>query len=59
MRCRVELTFESVLCHVHDFRYGPLPDATHDCDRSRCHLLIKLRQSLVKFNCCVFQVPGS
>lgn len=59
VRVRVELPFKSVLCHVHAFRYGPLPNATHDGDRSRCHLLIELRQALVKLDGCVFQMPGS
>jgi hypothetical protein len=26
MRCCVELSFESALCHVHDFSNGPLPN---------------------------------
>lgn len=58
VRGRVELPFESILCHVHAFRYGSLPNATHDCDRARCHLLIELGQALVKLDGCVFQVPG-
>jgi hypothetical protein len=59
MRCRVEFSFESVLCHVHAFGDSPLPNPTHDRDCLRCHLLIELRHALIELDCCIFQVPGS
>jgi hypothetical protein len=59
MRICVEFSFKSVLCHVHAFRNGSLAHTTHDGDRLRLHLLIKLRHAHFELECSVFQMPGS
>jgi hypothetical protein len=58
-RICVEFSFKSVLCHVHAFGDGTLPDTTHDGDRPRPHLLIKLRHAQFELERSVLQMPGS